>query len=80
MLKFLNECIKSIQTGIAIMVVLFLIVGIYCACNAHGNTWDIEDGHFKSIYDNRDDCIKSNLGTGTTEMCDDETQVIYRDR
>ena len=79
-MKFLNECFKSIQTGIAIIVVLFLIVGIYCASNAYGNTWDIEDGNFKSIYDNRDDCIKSNLGMGTTEMCDDETQVIYRDK
>lgn len=59
-------------------VKIFIIIAIICACKAFGNTWTIDDDGFKVIYDDREECLLENYGTGTTEMCDDKTQVIYR--
>lgn len=80
MIELLETYFKSIKTWITIIIVLFIAIATYCAYNAYNDTWIIEDGHFKTIYDNRNDCINSNPGSDGTEMCDDETQVIYRDK
>lgn len=80
MLRLINEFGKGIQIGFKIIVILFIVVAVVCSCNAFGNTWTIDDGGFKSVYDDRDECIKENLGTGTTEICDDEEQVIYKNK
>lgn len=79
MWKEFSKLDKFIVYGLGVFIGSVLIIAGICAYEAHGDTWTIDNGKFKSIYDNREDCIKENLGTGTTEMCDDETQVIYRD-
>lgn len=78
--KLIEEIGKGITLAIIIFVVGFIIIAIFCARDAYGNTWTIDNGKFKEIYDDRDDCIKTNLGTGTTEKCDDESQVIYKNK
>lgn len=80
MMKFLDDCVRWSQVGISLLILLIIILGITCACDAFGNTWTIEDGHFKEVYDNIDECKKSNLGTGTTDKCYDDNQVIYKNR
>jgi len=80
MMKFLDDCVRWSQVGISLLILLIIILGIICACDAFGNTWTIEDGHFKEVYDNIDECKKSNLGTGTTDKCYDDNQVIYKNR
>lgn len=80
MMKFLDDCVRWSQVGISLLILLIIILGIICACDAFGNTWTIEDGHFKEVYDNIDECKKSNLGTGTIDKCYDDNQVIYKNR
>ena len=82
-MKFVESILEGVVQGykllISLIVIFFLVVGTVCACDAYGDTWTI-DGGFKSIYDDYDDCIRNNLGTGTTEICNDEKQVKYRNR
>ena len=80
MLKLIEMYYKIVQSVILGIVILFIIVGIHCAIDAYGDTWTIDDGKFKSIYDNKEDCMRNKIGTGTSDVCDDETQVIYRDK
>lgn len=63
-----------------IIIILFIIMAVICACSAHDKTWTIDDGKFKMIYDDKEECIKSNLGVGKAEICDDSNQVIYRNK
>ena len=78
MLELIDGFVKGIKTSVKIIIIIFIIIAIICSCKAFGNTWTIDDDGFKSIYDDREECINSNLGTGTTEICDDRTQVIYK--
>lgn len=71
---------KLFLLGIKVVVLIFIIIGFICACEAHGKTWDIADGKYKTIYDNREDCIRANSGTKTTERCYDNNSVIYKNK
>ncbi len=80
MTKLINNGIKGIQIAIILFVTAFVVLGGICACNAYGNTWTVQDGKYKEVYDNREECIKTNLMTSSTEKCDDSEQVIYKDK
>ena len=78
MIKMLDNYVNIVQNVVTIAALLLIVVAISCAIDAHGKTWTIDDGHFKSIYDDKEECIMSNLGVGRAEICDDETQVMFR--
>lgn len=81
MINHLDNFISRIfKVGFFLVIILVIILGIVCSCDAFGNTWTIEDGHFKTIYDDLDECLKTNLGTSTTDTCYDSTKVIYKNR
>ncbi len=61
-----------------IVITIIVVLGIIQACKSHDNTWTIEDGHFKTIYDDFDECFRDNLGTGTTDKCYDDNRILYR--
>ena len=80
MVELINNGIKGFQIGVALIVITVVVIGIICACNAFGNTWTIQDGHFKEIYDNQEECLRTNFGTRTTDKCYDDKQVIYKNK
>lgn len=69
---------KFFKNSILIIVLGFGAIATYCAINAYNKTWTIEDNHFKAIYDDYEDCKLNTMGTGTSDMCDDEKQVKYK--
>ena len=68
---------RIVIVGLKGVVILFVILAFICACDAYGDTWTIDDGKFKSIYDDRKDCLRMNE-IGDQSICDDESQVMYR--
>ncbi len=78
MKELINNGIKGFQLAIILFVITFIVVGTICACNAYGDTWTVQNGKYKEVYNNREECIKTNLMTGTTKKCDDSKQVIYK--
>ena len=76
----IENAFNGIKIAIFIVIGLFVGIGAVCAYNAYDKTWTIEDKQFKQIYDDYDDCIRNNMGTGTTEICDDESEVIYKNK
>ncbi len=81
MINKLDNFVSGIfKIGFFLIIILVIVLGIVCSCDAFGNTWTIEDGHFKSIYDDLDECLKTNSGTATTDKCYDNTKVIYKNR
>lgn len=74
----MESIFKIIKNTFLIIIVLFIIICIYLASKAYNNTWTIEDNHFKSVYDDYDDCIKSRLGTATTDICKDKNKVKFK--
>ena len=79
-LKELIQIFLEKRIQILLITAIFIVIGIICAYNAFGNTWTIQDGHFKEVYDNKEECLKSNLGTRTTDKCYDDKQVIYKNK
>lgn len=71
---------EGFAMAIGIFIIIFVVVGVFSAKDAHNKTWTIEDGKFKSIYDDYEDCFRTNLGTQTTDICDDENKVIYKNK
>ena len=53
MAELINNGIKGFRLGVALVIITVVVIGIICACNAFGNTWTIQDGHFKEVYDNQ---------------------------
>ena len=53
MAELINNGIKGFRLGVALVIITVVVIGIICACNAFGNTWAIQDGHFKEVYDNQ---------------------------
>lgn len=76
----IENAFKGIKLAVLIGVVLFIVIGAVCAYNAYGDTWTIENNQFKEVYDDYDDCMRNNLGTGTTDKCNDDSQVIYKNK
>ena len=76
----LDNLEKIFFLGIKLFILLFIILAFICACEAYGDTWTIDKGKFKSVYENREKCIKENLGIRTTETCYDEEKVIYKNK
>lgn len=74
----MKELFKFVRNSLLVIFLIFIVVGVFLAIKAYNNTWTIEDNHFKTVYDSYDDCMKTNLGTGTTSICDDEKQVKYK--
>ena len=66
---------KVFVIGLKIFIILFIILAFICSCEAYGNTWTIDDGKFKSVYRDREECIRMN---GNKAICDDESQVMYK--
>lgn len=73
----MKSLLKFIRNSFVVIIVIFVIVGIILGIKSYNDTWTIDKGHFKAVYDDYDDCILNNLGTGTTEQCDDKNQVKY---
>ncbi len=78
MKEIINNGIKGFQVAVTLAVTVFIVLGIICACNAYGNTWTVHKGQYKEVYDNKEECIKNKLMTGTTDECDDNSKVIYK--
>lgn len=70
--------LKYIKNIFLVILLLFIAISIYLAIKAYNNTWTIENNHFKSIYDDYDDCMKNNSGTGTTDICKNKNKVKYK--
>lgn len=77
---YINKFISGYFIGIAIVIILIIILAVVAGSKTYDDTWTIEDGKFKSIYADREECVKDNmwLGLDSAEMCDDDSQVIYR--
>lgn len=73
----MKDFFKYFKITILIPILIFVAIGIYLGIKNYNNTWTIEDGHFKSIYEDYDDCINNNLGTKTNDICDDKNKVKY---
>ena len=74
----MESFLKFFKRTFIILILVFITIGVCLGIKSYNDTWTIEDGHFKSVYDDYDDCKKTTLGTGTTEICDDENQVKYK--
>ena len=68
----MESFLKFFKRTVLIIILVFAVIGIYLGIKNYNKTWTIEDGHFKSIYDDYDDCKMNNYGTGTTDICDDK--------
>ena len=73
----MESFLKFFKRTVLIIILIFVVIGIYLGTKNYNKTWTIEDGHFKSIYDDYNDCKMNNYGTGTTDICDDKNQVKY---
>ena len=69
---------KIFKNTLIVFILLFLLIAGYCSYKAYNNTWTIDDGHVKYIYDDYDDCFMNHLGTKTTDICKDEEKVIFK--
>jgi nitrogen fixation-related uncharacterized protein len=76
--KLINNVIRGCLDGIVLIIIIFIVIGAICAYNAYGNTWTVRNGQYKEVYDNKEECIKNKLMTGTTDECDDNSKVIYK--
>lgn len=79
---YLSKFISGYFLGIALVIIIIIIMVISAGSKTYNDTWTIESGKFKSIYDDREECIKDNmwLGLDSDEMCDDDSKVIYRNK
>ena len=73
----MESFLKFFKRTFIILILVFIAIGVCLGIKSYNDTWTIEDGHFKSIYDDYDDCMMNNMGTGTTDICDDKNQVKY---
>ena len=78
--KLVDGYLKTAGGVVLFLLVLFIIVGISCAYDGYNESWTIEDHHFKIIYEDYHECFIENMGTNTTEICDDKNQVIYKNK
>ena len=74
MQSFLNSFTKTFL----FLILFFVVIVVYLGIKNYNNTWTIEGGNFKAIYDDYDECKMNNYGTGTTDICDDKKQVKYK--
>ena len=76
-LYIINSALKGFKLSIIIFVLLFILFGTISAYKSYGKTWIIKDNKFKSVYKDYNDCIKNNLGTKTTKICNNKDKVYY---
>lgn len=74
----MESFLKFFKRTVLIIILILVVIGIYLGTKNYNKTWTIEDGHFKAIYDDYEDCKLNTMGTGTSDMCDDEKQVKYK--